>query len=498
MSYLVGLAVTAATLTILYKKRPFVFASKNNIPLPPGPPARWFWDNALPSVQIARTLADWVTEYGPVIALRQGSKVIIIVGRMDPASEIMETEGSALADRPPSIAAAELLSQGMRLLIVRSGDLLRRLRKAVHTHLQPKAAGAYENVQFEYARNVIVDILNDPKNHVRHAKRYAASVILRVTYGKSTPTSSDDPEVKRIYQTLAHFNIAMRPGAYLVDRIPLLKHIPGYGRQLKEWHKFELKLYSEQLGRVREKMLKNEGGESFVRTLLESVDEHQLSTDQMSYLAGNMFGAGSDTTAVAITNMIMAAACYPKAQARVQEELDVVVGRGRVPTWEDWSLLPQLHAFVSEALRWRPVTPIGFSHCATRDIIWRGQYIPAGATVIGCHWAISRDPVVFPDPERFDPQRWFNEDGQLRNDKRLYAYGFGRRVCPGQHLANRSLYINLALLLWSFHIAQRPDAPIDVEDYTDTVISYAAPFEVDFVPRIEEWQLREMMSQADS
>ncbi|KAF9235736.1 cytochrome P450 [Melanogaster broomeanus] len=470
MSCLVGLAVTVATLAVLYKKRQAAFASKNDIPLPPGPPARWFWDNALPSVNIARTLADWVEEYGPVITLRQGSQVIIVVGRMDSASEIMEKEGGVLEDRPPSIAAGEFLSKGMRILLVRSGDLLRRLRRAMHTHLQPKAAGAYENVQFEAASNVIVDILNDPKNHKVHAQRYAAAVILRVTYGKSTPTSNDDPEVKRIHQALANFNVAMRPGAHLVDRIPLLKYIPGYGSQLKEWHRFELKLYRDQLGRVREKMLKNEGDESFVRTLLENVNEHRLSTDQMSYLAGNMFGAGSETTAVGITNMIMAAACHPEAQARVQEELDDVVGRGRVPTWEDWSSLPQLHAFVSEALRWRP------------DVVWG---------------YISR-PVAFPDPERFDPQRWFDEDGQLRNDKRMCTYGFGRRVCPGLHVANRSLYINLALLLWSFRITQRPDAPIDVEAYTDTVISYAAPFGVDFVPRIEEWRLREMMKQSDA
>jgi hypothetical protein len=49
----------------------------------------------------------------------------------------------------------------------------------------------------------------------------------------------------------------------------------------------------------------------------------------MAYLAGSLFGAGADTTAVAIMVLVMAAACYPKAQEKVQEELDVVVGRDR-------------------------------------------------------------------------------------------------------------------------------------------------------------------------
>ena len=71
-------------------------------------------------------------------------------------------------------------------------------------------------------------------------------------------------------------------------------------------------------------------------------------------------------------------------------------------------------------------------------------------------------------------------------------------VCPGLHFANRSLYINLALLLWSFRIVERPDTPIDVNAYTDTTVSISVPFDVEFVPRIEENRLREpeMMCEA--
>ncbi|KAF9230392.1 cytochrome P450 [Melanogaster broomeanus] len=163
------------------------------------------------------------------------------------------------------------------------------------------------------------------------------------------------------------------------------------------------------------------------------------------------------------------------------------------PTFEDSNRLPQLHAFMAEALRWRPVVSTGLMHRATEDIIWRGQIIPAGATVLGCNWAISRDPVAYPDPEKFDPQRWLDPNGQLRTDLWFSTYGFGRRVCPGLHLANRSVYINAALLLWSFRITERPDAPIDVDSFTDTFVSRPPPFEVKFVPRMREEKLREMM-----
>ncbi|KAH7884161.1 cytochrome P450 [Phlebopus sp. FC_14] len=428
------------------------------------------------------------------MSLRQGRQVVVVVvGRMEAATEIMEKEGQALVDRPRSIAAGELLSRGMRVLLQHSGERFRRHRKAMHVHLYPKAAQVHEELQSESARNLIVDILKEPENHQAHAQRFAASVILRLTYGKSTPTSINDPEVVRIYQVMAHFQEAMRPGAFLVDRIPLLRYLPGYGKRLQEYHEFELQLYREQLKRVANEMSKEGAGPSFVRTLLEHVHGHQLSMDEMSYLAGALFGAGSDTTAVAISTMIMAAACYPEAQTRCQDELDTVVGSDRLPTFQDACNLPQLQAFVSESLRWRPVIPIGFAHRATRDIIWRGQCIPAGAAVLGSHWAISRDPTAFPSPEKSNPQRWLDQTGQLRTDTRYYPFGFGRRVCPGQHLALRSLYITLAYLFWSFRIVQRVDAPIDVDAFTDSVISHPAPFRVAFVPRVGEKKLRDWM-----
>jgi len=90
-----------------------------------------------------------------------------------------------------------------------------------------------------------------------------------------------------------------------------------------------------------------------------------------------------------------------------------------------------------------------FPHRATKDIVWQNYVIPKGATVIGNIWLVStncsytnliirrsinRDPALFPNPEDFDPQRWLTAEGRIRNDLKTYPFGFGRRVCPAQHL----------------------------------------------------------------
>lgn len=75
--------------------------------------------------------------------------------------------------------------------------------------------------------------------------------------------------------------------------------------------------------------------------------------------------------------------------------------------------------------------------------------------------------------------------------------GVIHRIRQGDDFAAKSLYINLALLLWSFRILERPDAPIDVNDYTHSIIAHAAPFCVDFIPWMEAERLKGMIKVSD-
>ncbi|KAG1723276.1 cytochrome P450 [Suillus lakei] len=469
--------------------------SRSRLPLPPGPPGTLAVRKRSSKSQ---QFAEWINTYGPIISLRIGPKVMVIIGRHQESVDVMEKEGGLLADRPRAVAAGEIMSRGLRMILAPAGEQFRRLRRAAHTHLQAKAAESYAPIQMNAARDVILDILDNPKGHQAAANRYAASVILRVTYGKSTPTATNAPEIVIIQKMLKRFQMLMRPGALLVERYPIFRYIPGYTTELEQWRREESQLFHDQLDRVSRELATGKAGPSFARYLLENQSSHKLSDEEMAYLAGSLFGAGSDTTAVAIMVVVMASACYPKAQEKVQEELDIVIGRDRAPTFDDYSSLPQIEAFMLECLRWRPVTTLGFAHRALTDIVY-------GAIVFGNHWyrmmyilgekAISRDPSVYPNPDQFDPERWLNSDGKIREDLKFPSFGFGRRICPGQHIANRSVFINLALLLWSFKITEDPENPIDQSGFVDGVIAHPKPFAVCFQPRFgDEASLRTVMA----
>ncbi|KAG2099561.1 cytochrome P450 [Suillus discolor] len=437
--------------------------------------------------------ARWTEQYGPVFSLKQGNKIVVVIGRHQAAVDIMEKEGANVADRPRSVSVHETMSGGFRVILEGSTERLRRMRSRVlHANLQPKVAETYEPMQTRHAKNVVLDILNDPTNHQKHAMRYSASVIMSFAYGKITSTSYTDPEVVAIHKFSARFGQAMKPGAYLVDAYPILRFVPGYLSQLKAWHKEELAFYTGQLDAVRRQMREGTAQPSFARFMIEHQKQYQLGDKEMAFLAGVIFGAGADTTASAITFMMMAAATHADAQARVQEELDNIVGRTRLPTFADLEMLPQVTAFMLESLRWRPVTLGGIAHCAIKDMIWNNYLIPAGATVIGNHWAIANDPEVFPEPQTFNPQRWIDDAGRVRGDLRFFPFGFGRRVCAGQHVANRSVFINTALTLWAFRLSENPAAKIDTLAFSDTANVHIAPFEICFAKRIDENVIREL------
>jgi cytochrome P450 len=147
----------------------------------------------------------------------------------------------------------------------------------------------------------------------------------------------------------------------------------------------------------------------------------------------------------------------PNVQERAQAEIDAVVGSDRLPRLADRQNLPYLEACIKESLRWGPVTPEGLPHVARNDANYAGYFIPKGTIMIPNVWylysfwqwmilqqltlihrGMAHDPTNYPEPSRFRPERFLGATPAPNPD---FAFGFGRRVCVGQHLAETSIFI---------------------------------------------------------
>lgn len=219
---------------------------------------------------------------------------------------------------------------------------------------------------------------------------------------------------------------------------------------------------------------------SYCSRILDSVGgvgcdpETELAAKETSAV---IYAAGADSTTALIASFILAMVLHPEVQARAQAELDEVLtdpssSSKRLPTHADRSSLPYLGAVLNEVYRWNPAAPLGVAHRLTQDDVYEGHFIPEGTTVIPNIWAMLHDENVYPDPMAFKPERFLSSDSTSssrsvfaseletpRNpDPRLFAFGFGRRICVGQHFADSALFISLASLLATFDFAKALDA----------------------------------------
>ncbi|OJA14179.1 hypothetical protein AZE42_11889 [Rhizopogon vesiculosus] len=288
----------------------------------------------------------------------------------------MEKQGGILADRPRMIAAGELLAGGLTIGFAHAGERFRRMRSS------------YQRLQMSHAKKTVLDILDDPYNFLNRTGTYAATTIVKFTYGRDAPTSATDPDVIEARQSVERVLKAMRPGAYLVDSIPWLKYLPWHGRESKRGFESSKRLYIRQLNYVKQQIQSNiDIGPSFAKHVLENGHSYGITEIEAAFLAGAFFQLDPPwyQTSMAICTVLMAAACFPEEQAKVLAELDAVIGRHRAPTFSDQQSLPHLQAFISEALRWRPLSANGLPHRTTKDVIWGDYCIPAGTTVSGNH-----------------------------------------------------------------------------------------------------------------
>ncbi|KAF4598755.1 mannose-ethanolamine phosphotransferase gpi13 [Pleurotus pulmonarius] len=154
----------------------------------------------------------------------------------------------------------------------------------------------------------------------------------------------------------------------------------------------------------------------------------------------------------------MAMILYPECQKRGQEEIDRIVGRDRLPTFEDKESLPYVSCIVEEILRWYPSLPSGVAHRSSEDDIYRGMFIPKGSVVIANLRGISLDETVYRNPTEFNPSRFLPKSAGGNGEPVFSAaFGFGRRICPGKHLASGSVWIAVATMLSTLYIMKAKD-----------------------------------------
>ncbi|PRD21741.1 UNVERIFIED_CONTAM: Cytochrome P450 2J2 [Trichonephila clavipes] len=130
-------------------------------------------------------------------------------------------------------------------------------------------------------------------------------------------------------------------------------------------------------------------------------------------MVGTFFGAGSETVRLTVDWLALTMAAYPEVQKKVQAEIDNVVGRERMPSWDEHEKLPYTEAVIMELMRWRTIIPINVLRYTLWDTTLNGYFIPKDSVVVANLWSVHHNPKYWgADAETFRPERFLTKDGK--------------------------------------------------------------------------------------
>ncbi|GJE86824.1 cytochrome P450 [Phanerochaete sordida] len=494
-SNLVWAVFAAFGLLIAYRR----LARAKHGNLPPGPPADPILGHlrTFPRDNHGKTFYEWSKQYGDVLHLNIFGKSVVVLNSHEAANDLLDKRSAIYSDRP-DFPPFNLLGWDNMLVFLRYGPEFQLHRRLMQQPLTREGVAVFRPVQTQQSHILLQNLLASPEEFEAHIRRFTSAVTLEMTYGHKV-TSDDDAYLQVADQM--NVVITTMSKCSTLELFPSAKHLPAwfpgawFVRYANKHRHLIWDMASKPFQQVERELAAGTAQPSFLSMHLEDMERDGTRNDAEAIAAlktasAHMWTAGAETTWSTLLIFILAAARNPEAMRAAQAELDAVLGPGpaRLPTFEDLDDLPLVWGVVYETLRFHSALPLGIPHRAMADDVYRDMHIPRDATVLVNATALARDPAVYSDPERFWPGRY--QAPHSEPPPTGLGFGFGRRVCPGRHLAEASLCIVVASVLAVFDIAPAKDAQgrdvLPEVRFTEAITSHPEPFKCRISPRSEQ------------
>nr|XP_029117118.1 cytochrome P450 98A2 [Elaeis guineensis] len=441
------LSIALAALAILIS---FLIYKRFGFRLPPGPRALPVVGNLYDIKPVRfRCFAEWAQTYGPIMSVWFGTTLNVVVSSSELAREVLKENDQQLADRPRNRSTARFSRDGKDLIWADYGPHYVKVRKMCNLELfSPRRLEALRPIREEEVTAMVESIFRECT--------------------QPGCASSD-----MLYWIISNIDCCL---VCLISNIDYSKHNARRDRLTK--------IIMEEHTKARKK---SGAKQHFVDALLTLKDQYDLSEDTIIGLLWDMITAGMDTTVITTEWAMAELVRNPRVQGKVQEEMDRVIGE-RIITEADFANLPYLQCVVKESLRLHPPTPLMLPHKATANVKIGGYDIPKGSNVHVNVWAIARDPQIWKDPMEYRPERFAEENIDIKgSDFRVLPFGAGRRVCPGAQLGINLVASMLGHLLhhfkWTLPEGVKPE-DVDMSENPGMVTFMHTPLQAIATPRL--------------
>nr|XP_045595438.1 cytochrome P450 2L1-like isoform X2 [Procambarus clarkii]XP_045595439.1 cytochrome P450 2L1-like isoform X2 [Procambarus clarkii]XP_045595440.1 cytochrome P450 2L1-like isoform X2 [Procambarus clarkii] len=383
-----------------------------------------------------------------------------------------------VAGRPPSVLTTTrnlLLSEGVTTnlgILGGDGPRWQVQRRFVLRHLRDLGFGKTSNEALMMDEvTELIDYIKQRKGTPMPMKRLFNRSVVNVLWGMvmGKRYSYDNAKLTKVIDTFiqpADINLI-----HPIFSIPGIMRAIIYIPVLKEKLKPIINLIHFIKDELRDFMANEDLRKNFslVSTYLKEVESRDndpnFDMNQMAAVTLEMFGAGMDTTTTTLTMGMYLLSKYQAVQQKLQQELDDVVGRDRLPSFHDMDRLPYTQATIHEMQRKANLVAI-IIHASLGDFTFEGYHIPKGSLILANMEDAMLNPKLWKNPYEFDPENFLDDKGNFVKNEAFMPFGTGKRICIAETLVRKELFFLIACLLHRFTFTVDNEDALPDNEYT--------------------------------
>ncbi|XP_051002426.1 cytochrome P450 2C18-like [Acomys russatus] len=487
LGVLLGLVLTCLLLLSLWRPSP------QRRKLPPGPTPLPIIGNILQMdlKDTRKSLRNFSKIYGPVFTLYLGRKPAVVLHGYEAVKEALIDHGEKFAGRG-SFPVVNKITKGLGV-VFSSGRRWKEMRRFSLMTLRNFGMGkkSIEDRVQEEAHCLVEELRKtngspcDPTFILGCAP---CNVICSIVF--QNRFDYKDQEFLTFMDILNEdVEILSSPWMQICNNFPaIIDYLPGRHRKLFKNLNFSKHYFLAKIIDHQESLDIN-NPRDFIDCFLIKMEQEkddpktEFTCENLIFSASDLFAAGTETTSTTLRYSLLLLLKYPEVTAKVQEEIARVIGRNRSPCMQDRRHMPYTDAVLHEIQRYIDLLPTNLPHAVTCDIKFRKYFIPKGTTVITSLTSVLHDDKEFPNPERFDPGHFLDENGKFKKSDYFFPFSAGKRSCVGESLARLELFLFLTSILQNFNLK----SPVDPKDLDTTAVasgflSVPPKFQICFIP----------------
>nr|XP_002718572.2 cytochrome P450 2C1 isoform X1 [Oryctolagus cuniculus] len=463
-----GLCLSCLLLLSLWKQ------SYGGGKLPPGPTPFPILGNILQiGIQdISKSFTKLSEVYGPVFTVYLGMKPTVVIHGYDAVKEALVDLGEEFSGRIVFPLTAKI-NKGYGI-VFSNGKRWKETRRFSLMTLRNFGMGkrSIEDRVQEEARCLVEELRKtngSPCNPTFILGAAPCNVICSVIF-QNRFDYTDQDFLSLMGKLNENFKILNSPWVQMCNNFPILiDYLPGSHNKILR-NNIYIRNYVLEKIKEHQETLDINNPRDFIDCFLIKMEQEkdnqqsEFTIENLMTTVTDVFGAGTETTSTTLRYGLLLLMKHPEVIAKVQEEIERVIGRHRSPCMQDRSRMPYTDATVHEIQRYINLIPNNVPRATTCNVKFRSYLIPKGTAVITSLTSMLYNDKEFPNPDRFDPGHFLDASGKFRKSDYFMPFSTGKRVCVGEALARMELFLFLTAILQNF----TPKPLVDPKDIDTT------------------------------